>query len=188
VSVVPIKGVDCAVVLCPHHPSSFNRPRTPKSVERSKDLCSNQRLLLGTCSWRGLELLLRRSREVLTLVSRDVLLLDRSGFGLGDGGRNRAASATNHLLSLGCIFSCILLCGLGGSGSMVAGEFLDLLGLGVDDVGCVLDVVVNQLLVRLVDERGEEDDRGGDQGEAPEWDDLDQVVREESANKGLFFD
>jgi hypothetical protein len=71
---------------------------------------------------------------------------------------------------------------------MVAGELLDLLGLGVDDVGCVLDVVVDELLVRLVDERGEEDDRGGDQGEAPEWDDLDQVVGEESANEGLVFD
>jgi hypothetical protein len=71
---------------------------------------------------------------------------------------------------------------------MVASELLDLLGLGVDDVGCVLDVVVDELLVRLVDERGEEDDRGGDQGEAPEWDDLDQVVGEESANEGLVFD
>jgi hypothetical protein len=70
----------------------------------------------------------------------------------------------------------------------VASELLDLLGLGVDDVGCVLDVVVDELLVRLVDERGEEDDRGGDQGEAPEWDDLDQVVGEESANEGLVFD
>jgi len=71
---------------------------------------------------------------------------------------------------------------------MVASELLDLLGLGVDDVGCVLDVVVDELLVRLVDERGEEDDRGVDQGEAPEWDDLDQVVGEESANEGLVFD
>jgi hypothetical protein len=71
---------------------------------------------------------------------------------------------------------------------MVASELLDLLGLGVDDVGCVLDGVVDKLLVRLVDERGEEDDRGADQGEAPEWDDLDQVVGEESANEGLVFD
>jgi len=71
---------------------------------------------------------------------------------------------------------------------MVASELLDLLGLGVDDVGCVLDVVVDELLIRLVDERGEEDDRGGDQGEAPEWNDLDQVVGEESANEGLVFD
>jgi hypothetical protein len=71
---------------------------------------------------------------------------------------------------------------------MVASELLDLLGLGVDDVGCVLDVVVDKLLVGLVDERGEEDNRGGDQGEAPEWDNLNQVVGEESANEGLVFD
>jgi hypothetical protein len=171
--------------------STYPSPSTTHELQEYRGvegLYSSQRLLLGSCSWHGLEFLLWRSREVLTLVSRDILLLNRSGFSLGDGGRDRAASATNHLLSPGSIVSCILLCSLGGSGGMVASELLDLLGLGVDDVGCVLDVVVDELLVRLVDERGEEDDRGADQGEAPEWDDLDQVVGEESANEGLVFD
>ena len=71
---------------------------------------------------------------------------------------------------------------------MVAGELLDLFGLLVDNVGGVLDVVVNEFFIRLVDKRAEEEDRGGDESEAPEWNDLDQVVGEESANEGLVFD
>jgi hypothetical protein len=68
----------------------------------------------------------------------------------------------------------------------MASELLDLLGLGVDHIGGILEMVVDELLVRLVDERSEEEDGGGDQGKAPEWDDLDQVVREESSNKSLY--
>lgn len=68
---------------------------------------------------------------------------------------------------------------------MVAGELLDLFGLLVDNVGGVLDVVVNELLIRLVDEWAEEEDRSGNEGEAPEWNDLDQVVGQESSNEGL---
>ena len=56
---------------------------------------------------------------------------------------------------------------------MVAGELLDLFGLLVDNVGGVLDVVVNEFFIRLVDKRAEEEDRGGDESEAPEWNDLD---------------
>jgi len=48
-------------------------------------------------------------------------------------------------------------------------------------------VVVDKLLVGLIDERAEEEDGCGDQGKAPEWDDLDQVVRQESSDEGLEF-
>ena len=152
-------------------------------MERLKGLCCNQWLLLS--SWHGLELLLRRSGEILTLVSGDVLLLDGNGFGLGDSRRDGATAATDHLLSLGSIVSSELLCALGGSCGVVARELLDLLGLCVDHVGGILEVVVDELLVRLVDERGEEEDGGGDEGETPEWDDLDQIVRQESSDEGL---
>jgi hypothetical protein len=70
---------------------------------------------------------------------------------------------------------------------VVACELLDLLGLLVDHVGGVLEVVVDKLLVGLVDERAEEEDGCGDQGKAPEWDDLDQVVGQESSDEGLEF-
>ncbi len=70
---------------------------------------------------------------------------------------------------------------------MVAGKLLDLLGLGVDHIRGVLEMVVDELLVRLVDKGAEEEDGGGDQGKTPEWDDLNQVVGEERSNKGLYF-
>ena len=70
---------------------------------------------------------------------------------------------------------------------MVAGELLDLLGLLVDDVRSILEVVVDELLICLVNERAEEEDRGGEEAEAPEWDNLDQVVGQESSDKGLDF-
>lgn len=59
---------------------------------------------------------------------------------------------------------------------MLGGQVLDLDGLLVDDVGCVVQVVVNELLVGLVDEGSEEEDGGCDQRHAPKWNDLDQVV------------
>ena len=117
------------------------------------------------------------------LVCRDVLLLD--WLGLRDGGRDRAASATNQLLGLGRVVPNVLLCGLGGTGSMVACELLHLLGLLVDDVGGILEVVVDELLVSLVDERRQEENGGRDERHAPEWHNLDQVVGEESCNAGL---
>ena len=64
-------------------------------------------------------------------------------------------------------------------------ELLDLLGLLVDDVGRISDVVVDELLVRLVDERCEEEDRGGDKSKTPNRDNLDQVVGEECAEESL---
>lgn len=68
---------------------------------------------------------------------------------------------------------------------MVAGELLDLISLLVDNVGGIGDVVVDELLVGLVDERCKEEDGGGDEGKTPQWDDLDQVVRGEGTKEGL---
>lgn len=46
---------------------------------------------------------------------------------------------------------------------------------------------VDELLVGLVYERREEEDRGTDQGEAPEWNNLDQIVGEECTDECLEF-
>jgi hypothetical protein len=161
----------------PHLP-----PKDLRSTETLEVLCCNQWLLL---SGHGLELLLRRSGEIFALVSGDVLLLDGSGLGLGDGRRDGATAATDHLLSLGSIVSGELLCALGGSCGVVAGQLLDLLRLCVDQIGGILEVVVDELLIRLVDERGEEEDGGGDKCETPEWDNLDQIVGQECSDEGL---
>jgi hypothetical protein len=49
----------------------------------------------------------------------------------------------------------------------------------------VLKLGVDELLVGGVDERGEKDDSGGDHGQAPVGDDLDEVVRDKGGESGL---
>ena len=152
-------------------------------------LCGDQRLVLRFQSVgclldgrRRLELLLRRSGKILTLVCR--------GLGLGGlcGGNWRggaAPSIANVLLSLSGVVSNVLFGGIGGARGVVAGELLDLLGLLVDNVGGVGNVVIDELLVSLVDERSKEEDGGEEESKAPKWDNLDQVVGEESTEESL---
>jgi len=56
---------------------------------------------------------------------------------------------------------------------VVGSEVSDLLGLLVHNIGGIVDVVVNELLVGLVDKRSEEEDTCGEKSHTPEWDDLD---------------
>jgi hypothetical protein len=49
----------------------------------------------------------------------------------------------------------------------------------------VVQLVVDELLVGGVDERGKEEDRSGDHGQAPVGDDLDEVVGDEGGDSGL---
>jgi hypothetical protein len=80
-----------------------------------------------------------------------------------------------------------LLCGLSSSCCVVAGKLLDLLGLLVDNIGGIVDVVVDELFIRLVYEWAEEEDGGRDESKTPEWDDLNQIVGQKSSNEGLKF-
>lgn len=68
---------------------------------------------------------------------------------------------------------------------MLGGEVAQLLGLGVGDVGCVVEVLVDQVLVLDVDERSEVDDDGGEEEEAPLGSDLDEEVADEGDEEGL---
>lgn len=68
---------------------------------------------------------------------------------------------------------------------MLAGKGPSLLGLLVDGVGCIGNVVVNELLVGLVNKRSNEENSGRDQRKTPEWDELDQVVGDECTEESL---
>lgn len=68
---------------------------------------------------------------------------------------------------------------------MLAGNGADLFGLLLSNSGSLVDLLVNELLVGLVDERCEEEDGCADQGETPEWNDLDQVVGDERGKESL---
>jgi hypothetical protein len=65
------------------------------------------------------------------------------------------------------------------------GDRAELGRLSANNLAGVLELGVNELLVGGVDQRSEEDDRGGDDGQAPVGDDLDEVVRDESSEGGL---
>ena len=103
--------------------------------------------------------------------------------GRGHAGIGRATA--DDLLGLGGVVTHVLLGELGSVGGVLLGDGPQLGGLGVDDVARLLQVAVDELLVGGVDERSEEDDGGGDQGEAPVRDNLDQEVGEEGTKESL---
>ena len=106
--------------------------------------------------------------------------------GLGSGWRDGAVAYTaNDLLGLGTVITSILLGGRGNTSGMLTRKRLDLVGLFVGNVGNLGEVVIDKLLVGLVDQWGEEKDGIGEQDQTPEWNDLDEVVREESSQEGL---
>lgn len=68
---------------------------------------------------------------------------------------------------------------------MLRSKILYLRSLCANNVRSVLEVAIDELLVREVDQRTEENDGGGEEAETPEWKDLDQVVSEECSYSGL---
>lgn len=79
----------------------------------------------------------------------------------------------------------ILLRGGCGAGHVLTGNGLDLFRLLVDYLSSLGHVVVNGFLVRLVDQRGQEEDRGGNERESPERHKFDEVVCEKGGHKCL---
>jgi hypothetical protein len=120
------------------------------------------------------------SRECCVL--GDVLGLLADGLG-GRGGVG--ALAAEHFLDLASVVTSVLLSDGTHVLSLLLDNTLHLCSLSVDDIGSALEVLVNQLLVRGVDQRDEESQSGGDKSKAPVWDDLDEVVREESCDTSL---
>ena len=143
------------------------------------NLSSNQRLLFGSIGDLG-DLL--RSR-LLSWGRRELggSLLGALGLS-GNGGR--ATVAAEHLLDLASVVASVLL----AHGSELIGLLLsnaaNLGSLGVDGLGSILDLLVNELLVGGVDKRNQESYSGADNSETPVGDELDEEVGEESCNTG----
>ena len=70
---------------------------------------------------------------------------------------------------------------------MLSGEFSHLTRLIVDDVTGVRDMVVDELLVLNIGERAEEDDRVGNQCQAPKRHPLDEPVANEGGKESLLY-
>jgi hypothetical protein len=68
---------------------------------------------------------------------------------------------------------------------VVYGNVLELAGLSVDHVCNVLDLLVNDLTVLDVDQGSNESDCGSDESQSPEWNKVNEAIRDESGEEDL---
>ena len=127
----------------------------------NEHLCGNQRLAIA--KRLSLELLLWCDGEILALESWGALLRNRGSLLLNSWGGGSATGVADHLLSLGRVVGSIGLGSLGSASGVVASEFLNLLGLLVDNGGCVRDLLIDDFFVGLIDKGGKEEDGGGEE-------------------------
>jgi hypothetical protein len=97
----------------------------------------------------------------------------------------RGRAAADETLSLGRVVTHVLLGELGDVGRVLAGSASDLGSLGADNLGGVLELSIDELLVRSVNERKHKGSSGSDDGKAPVGNNLDEVVRDESGDESL---
>lgn len=101
----------------------------------------------------------------------EVLLLDL------DLGRDRASTVlVDGLLCLCGRLLGVALDSLDSVSGVLVSETLDLGSLLAGDLSTLLELSIDDLLVLDVDERSEVGNEGGDQGQAPERNDLDETV------------
>jgi hypothetical protein len=115
----------------------------------------------------------------MTGSSGEVLLLD-----LGRCGASTVL--VDGVLSLGSVLLGKTLNSLGSVSSVLVSEALDLSSLLASDLSALLELSIDNLLVLDVDERSEVGDKGGDQSQAPERNKLDEEVRDQGSEEGLY--
>ena len=96
-----------------------------------------------------------------------------------------AAIAVEQRLRLGSVVAYNLLSDLCGLLGVLLRNGAELSSLSIDNVTSMLQLPVNKLLVRGVDERRKEDDSRSNQRETPVRNDLDQVVRQKGTQGRL---
>lgn len=130
--------------------------------------------LCGGHTWEGRGGLLRLAHNVVCrLLAHDTLV------------HGRLLALPNQILRLGRVVLEGALAQLDGLVGVLRSELTDLLRLLADDLGGVVQVGVNELLVGDVDERGEVGDGGEEESKAPGGSDLDEEVRDEGGEEGL---
>lgn len=97
----------------------------------------------------------------------------------------RGSLARQESLDLAGVVASILLAESGDLVELLLGNILDLGGLGVNQVGGVLDLRIDKLLVAGVDQGNKEDDGGADDGKTPVGDELDEEVGDKGSNPSL---
>ena len=66
---------------------------------------------------------------------------------------------------------------------MVTSKVLELVGLSVGDLGGILDMVIDELLISHVDQGAHIDARDCNEGQSPEWNNLNEPIGEKSCGK-----
>lgn len=128
--------------------------------------------LLGSAEGK---VLLGRGGEV---VDGGIVVLSAAAAAAGDG-------VVDEGLGLGSVVTHVLLGSLGGLLGVLLGNGAELGRLGANDLTGVVELVVDDLTVGGVDERDKEENRGGDDGQTPVGNDLDEVVCDKGRDSGL---
>ena len=101
------------------------------------------------------------------------------------GAWNFLSSTSNQFLSLSYTSTSISLDAFESFSGMLAGEIFDLVGLSTDHTGCVVDSFIDELLVLNVDQWRKEEDGSAEQCQAPDRQELHEVVRDEGRREPL---
>lgn len=109
------------------------------------------------------------------------------GRGVGNFGGHWSveAAGADVVLSFAGVLVGILLHQAGGAGGVLVGNLLDLVCLSVDKLLYLGDLLIDDLAVVDIDQRGEIGDADTNQSQAPNRDDFDEPVRQESGDESL---
>lgn len=102
-----------------------------------------------------------------------------------NSGRNLLSSATHNFLCFGSVVACVLFDTFQSLACSFAGDTFDLSGLLGDDIRGMFQLTINDVLVLDIDQGAEVEDACAEEGETPQWHNLNQVVGEESGEKCL---
>lgn len=95
------------------------------------------------------------------------------------------AAVANVLVGLGAVVVGILLHQSGGTSSLLVGEFLSMVGLGVDKLLDLGNLLIDDFTVANVNQGSKVSDGCAEQGKTPDRDNLDEPVGKEGSNESL---
>jgi hypothetical protein len=97
----------------------------------------------------------------------------------------RRSLSLEEVLDLAAVVADVLLADAGNLLHLLGSNALDLGSLAVDELGSVVDLLIDELLVRGVDQRHNEGNGSTNEGKSPEGNELNKVVRNESSDESL---
>jgi hypothetical protein len=97
----------------------------------------------------------------------------------------RRSLALKEILDLAAVVADVLLADVGNLLHLLRSDALDLGSLAVDELGSVVELLVDEFLVRSVDQRHNKGNSGTNESKTPDGNELDEVVGDESGDESL---